>query len=87
MFCAVRGGMRGRSAFARLQLAAYDVGAQMAINPRVEWWRAAWDVLASTDDTKVLWKAASPKVSMSTRPFSAVRGPVGTMLASALRIG
>ena len=85
--CAVRGEMRGRSAFARLQLGSYDVGAQMAVDPIVEWCRAAWDHLVSDEDLQVTWRAAIAEVNMSTRPFAAVRGPAGAMIASALRIG
>ena len=37
------GECRGRSAFARLQLAEFDIGAVMALDPILAWARAVWD--------------------------------------------
>jgi hypothetical protein len=85
--CAAVGEMRGRSAFARLALAKYDVGTQMAIEPVVEWARAVWDGLVSREELKLAWRRAVVDVGTASRPFQAVRGPAGAMVASALRLG
>ena len=84
--CAVRGEMRGRSAFARLQLAAFDVGALMATDPLLEWARAVWDGLVSDDDLRAAWRRAMSTVAVAPQPFRAVAGPAGAMVASALRL-
>eukprot|EP00972_Heterocapsa_arctica_P048359 7131589-Heterocapsa_arctica.AAC.1 len=81
------GEMRGRSAFARLQLAAFDVGALMAVDPITEWAKAVWDGLVSRDDLKAAWRKAIVSVGLADRPFQAATGPAGATVASARRIG
>ena len=85
--CAVGGEMRGRSAFARLQLAGYDVGAQMATDPISSWAKAVWDNFGGKDNLAVAWRRAMTTVALAERPFSQVTGPAGAMVASALRLG
>jgi ribonuclease HI len=85
--CAAAGEMRGRSAFARLQLAAYDVGALMAIDPLVEWAKAVWDGLVPREDLRIAWRRAVVEVGTANNPFLAVRGPAGAMVASVMRLG
>ena len=85
--CAVRGEVRGRSSFARLELAGYDPGADMAVGPIVEWARAVWDNLVPKDELHLVWKNAHCKVAISQVPFRQVSGPGGAMIASSLRIG
>jgi ribonuclease HI len=85
--CAAAGEMRGRSSFARLQLASYDVGALMAIDPVIEWSRAVWDGLVPREDLRLAWRRAVVEVGTAPNPFLAVRGPAGAMVASALRLG
>ena len=85
--CAVRGEMRGRSTFARLQLASFDVGALMATDPILEWSRAVWDGLVCDEDLRATWQRAMSVVAQADNSFRAVSGPAGAMVASALRIG
>ena len=85
--CAAVGPMAGRSAFARLQLRAYDVGALMATDPILEWSKAIWDGQVPRQQLSLAWRRALPIISMADRPFSAVEGPAGAMLASLLRLG
>ena len=85
--CAVRGEARGRSSFARLELAGYDPGADMAVGPIVEWARASWDGLVPRDELHLVWKEAHCKVAISKAPFRQVSGPGGAMIASSFRIG
>ena len=85
--CQAVGEMRGRSTFARLSLAGYDVGALMATDPIVDWACAVWDGTEGVDTLACAWKKAMVEVCTATRPFSAVRGPAGAMVASALRLG
>ena len=85
--CAVRGEARGRSTFARLELAGYDPAADMAIGPIFEWARALWDSLVPRDELQLVWKKAHCEVAVSRVPFRRVLGPGGAMVASALRIG
>ena len=85
--CQVRGEMRGRSTFARLEVAGYDVGAEMATDPIFSWAAAAWDGLVADSDRFVTWKRAHVVVGVSKRRFAAVEGPAGAMLASCMRIG
>ena len=75
--CAVQGEMRGRSTFARLQLASFDIGASMAVDPIVEWARAVWDGLACPEDMRAAWRYAVRTVGLSSRPFQQVIGPPG----------
>ena len=85
--CAVRGEARGRSTFARLELAGYDPGADMAIGPITDWAKAVWDEFVSRDELQVVWKEAHCKVAVSRLPFRHVIGPGGAMIASCMRIG
>ena len=85
--CGVVGEMRGRSTFARTALAGYDVGSLMATDPIVQWAKAVWDRLVPSTDRKDSWKRAMVDVATAQRPFQAVVGPAGAMIASALRIG
>ena len=85
--CGAIGEMRGRSTFARLTLASYDVGALMATDPIVQWAKAVWDRLVVKEDMRDSWKKAMVEVATAVRPFGAVVGPAGAMVASALRIG
>ena len=85
--CNAIGEMRGKSTFARLTLANYDAGGLMAIDPIVHWARAVFDKLVSQDDMRISWQAAMVKVAGAERPFGAVCGPAGAMVASAMRIG
>ena len=79
--------MRGRSSFARLALANYDVGALMGTDPIVEWSRSAWDGLVSNGMLASTWKQAMIQVGTAKRPLAEVRGPAGAIVASAIRIG
>ena len=81
------GPMRGRSAYARLQLAGYDVGAQMAIGPIMEWAKAVWDSLVPRDQLNDAWKLAMTTVAGAAKPFNAAVGPAGAMVASLARLG
>ena len=56
--CAVKGELRGRPTFARLQLAGYDAGKELAIGPIIEWAKACWDGLASRETLQVTWQRA-----------------------------
>ena len=85
--CHTQGDMRGRSAFARLQLSDYDAGASMAVAPLVSWAKAVWDGLARRADLEAAWRRASREVGLCSKPFTAVSGPAGATLASAMRIG
>ena len=85
--CAVKGEMRGRSTFARLELARFDPGAACAISPIVEWARAIWDSTAKCEDLRVVWQRAHTLIASSPTPFRHVAGPGGAMLASCRRIG
>ena len=85
--CTSMANMGGRSQFGRLQMAGFDVGGLMAIDPIVEWAKAIWDHLVDRDVMKVAWKAAMIKVGTSTNPFMVTAGPAGAMVASAQRIG
>ena len=68
--CAVRG-ERGRKSFARLALAKYDPGIQLATYPLVDWAKAAC-------------RAALPELSGGAQPFARVRGPASATVALAL---
>ena len=85
--CAVRGEMRGRSTFARLELARYDPGAGGAVAPIVDWANAIWDSVAPQVDLELVWKRAHSLIGNSPTPFRHVAGPGSAMLASCLRIG
>ena len=85
--CAVAGEMRGRSSFARLQLAAFDVGTLMATGPTVEWAKAVWEGLVGRDDLRAAWRNAIVTVGLASRPFQAAAGPAGATVASARRLG
>ena len=85
--CQALGEMRGKSTFGRLSLANYDVGGVMATDPIVEWAKAGWDGTESGNLMTSTWKKAMIDVGTSARPFGAVKGPAGAMVASALRIG
>ena len=85
--CSVRGEMRGRSSYARLHLAKYDPGAQLATDPILEWSRAVWDSFANRRDLEAAWRAALPEISGAIHPFGRVRGPAGATVASTLRLG
>ena len=74
--CVVMVDMPGRSAFARLQLASYDVGAQMATDPIHAWARAVLDQLAGADEIRAAWQAVRT-VAFGSRPFQSVAGPAG----------
>ena len=49
--------------------------------------RAVWDGLVDEADLKVAWKQAMIQVGLAERPFQAVRGPAGAMVASARKLG
>ena len=85
--CNAVGEMRGKSTFARIALAGHDAGGLMAIDPIIQWAKAVWDGLVVRDDMAFSWKVAMRDVATAQRPFSAVRGPAGAMVASARRIG
>ena len=51
--CGVRGDMRGRSSYARLRLADYDPGSQLATDPIFEWAR---EQFGTTSPTQRIWK-------------------------------
>ena len=85
--CNLQGEMRGRSTFARLQLAAYDAGADLAVAPIYEWARAVWDGLVDKGDLQVTWQQALVTAGLSAQPFLQVSGPAGAMVASARRLG
>ena len=85
--CNALGEMRGKSTFARVTLGGYDAGAVMAIDPILHWAKAIWDVLVPRQRLEISWKAAIVSVAGAARPFGAVRGPAGAMVASARRIG
>ena len=85
--CNAIGEMRGKSTFARIALAGHDAGGLMAIDPIIQWAKAVWDELVARDDMGFSWKVAMRDVATAQRPFSAVRGPAGAMVASARRIG
>ena len=79
--------MRGRSTFARLELARYNPGAECALSPIVDWAKAIWGNEASVDDLKVAWQRAHTLIGTSQTPFRHVAGPGGAALASCMRIG
>ena len=79
--CQVRGEMRGRCTFARLEVAGYDVGAEMATDPIISWAAAAWDGRVTDSDRFITWRRAHGVVGVSQRRFAAVEGPAGAMLA------
>ena len=85
--CNAIGEMRGKSTFARLTLADYDAGGLMAIDPIVQWAKAVWDGLVPRDGMRCSWKKAMIQVAGADRPFGAICGPAGAMIASAQRIG
>ena len=85
--CCVKGEMRGRSTFARLQLARYDPGALCATGPIVDWARAIWDRAVGIEDLKVVWRRAHSLIAAKASPFRHVAGPGGAMLASCMRLG
>ena len=60
--CSMRGDMRGRSSYARLHLANYDPGAQLATDPILEWARAVWDGFANKRDIETAWRALTSMV-------------------------
>ena len=80
--CAVRGEMRGRCTFARLALARSDPGLVLATDPLLEWACAAWDGSSCEEDMAVVWRAAVQLAGTVDRPFQAVKGPAGAMVAS-----
>ena len=49
------------------------------------WARAVWDGAVPAADLHDAWRRAITQVGLAERPFQAVRGPVGAMVASALR--
>ena len=59
----------------------------MAIDPITEWAKAVWDGLVSGEVLQDTWRRAHVVVGTSARPFSAVEGPAGAMLASCARLG
>ena len=85
--CSAMGEMRGRSTFARLKLAALDIGAYLTVDPIVEWAKAAWDKVVSRAELTAAWRLACSEVGLAERPFHAVRGPAGATMASATRLG
>ena len=85
--CAVRGEMRGRSTFARLEIARYDPGAICATAPIVDWAKAVWDGFVAADDLRAVWKNAHCLTAGRRSPFRHVAGPGGAMLASCMRLG
>ena len=85
--CSVRGEMRGRSTFARLELAKYDPGTECAVGPILEWAKAIWDEAVSHEELRVVWKQAHCLIAHKASPFRHVAGPGGAMLASCLRLG
>ena len=85
--CAVRGELRGRSTFARLELAKYDPAAECAIAPIVEWAKALWDNVVSDADMALVWKKAHADIGAHTHPFRHVAGLAGAMIASCMRLG
>ena len=85
--CALKGELRGRSTFARLQLAGYDAGSDLTIGPIFEWAKACWDGLASKETLQVTWQRAQCVVGVSQRPFGQVCGPAGATIASCMRLG
>ena len=84
--CGSYGKMGGRSQFGRLQLAEYDIGQVMAVDPIVAWAKGVWDGLVDRQTLAKTWKAATIEVLTSANPFTAVRGPAGAMLASLTRL-
>ena len=85
--CSVRGEMRGRSTFARLELARYDPGADCATAPITDWAKAIWDKAVCCEDLQVVWQKAHSLIAGNASPFRHVAGPGGAMLASCLRLG
>ena len=79
--------MRGRSSYARLRLADYDPGSQLASDPILEWARAVWDNFANANNLEAAWRAAILDLSCAAQPFGRVRGSAGATVASALRLG
>ena len=70
-----------------MQLADYDAGGLMAIDPIHHWAVAVWDRLSTRDELADAWKAAMIGVAGAERPFNHVVGPASAMVASARRIG
>ena len=85
--CNVQGKMNGRCTFARLNLAKYDPGSEVALKPIYDWARAVWDQWAAKEDMEKAWRMAIPVVATAVRPFSEVIGPAGAFIASSLRVG
>ena len=80
---------RGRSAFARLQLADFDIGALLALDPVIEWAKAVWDGSVERQELKDAWKGAMTTVASvkASQSFRKVVGPAGAMVASVRRMG
>ena len=85
--CNVMGQSSGRCSFARLQLARYDPGAELATKPITDWAKAVWDEIVPPQDLSSAWRAAVPTVGLASRPFTKVCGPAGATTASLTRLG
>ena len=79
--------MQGRSVFARNQLAGYDIGTQIAVDPILAWSKAMWDGFVTDEVLFAAWRHAIYTVYYDPKPFSKVVGPAGAFIASILRMG
>ena len=71
--------MRGRSTFARLQLVAFDVGAQMASDPIYDRARAAVGESVPDPDAVCVVSRGRPGRSGGLEPWSAGAGDVSIL--------
>ena len=85
--CNALGKMAGRCGIARLTLAKYDPGAELALKPILDWARACWERWVPRTDMAKAWRGAMTGVGLATKPFGEVTGPAGAFVASAHRVG